>query len=837
MNKQKLTLAVAAAQIVLLGSTSVASEVLLEEVTVTARKKAESLMDAPLAVSVVSGSSMDNTGITNMEQLAARVPGLQLGRGVQTSSIYIRGVGSGLNRGFEQSAGMYIDGIYQVRSRQFTQSLVDLQRVEVLRGPQSLLFGKNTIAGAIKVETASPGLGEGFNGSATVDFEPEFGTTRGTAVLSGDLTDQLAARLALRYQDTDGYVENVFLNEDVAQKEDTLARLSLVWAPSETVTVTSKLSYTDTRGEGTETTHPTVDPSLLAGFQAGENNLAITNVVGAIAAFAVPGFGPSAENEDFESWSGNPVWTPLDIDETESLLASVEIDWDLGDYTFTSLTGYTDFESFQDHDTDFHPGQAVHNLDDEELELFSQEFRISSDFDGRFNFQAGLYYEIQKGTINSRPFVDGTLAGVWGALPAAALNPSFPPGLSLSDIGINSLWNGLVFAAQNPAAAPLIGAEQDIIWRNSFLDNDNETLALFLEFTFDLSDTLSLDIGGRYSEDSKETHKQVTMGIGAPNEEVVVLNPDGSPTGALDPQNTALVGAAWSLFGAYPHDQDLEREETHFDPSVRLRWLPTDDTMAYVSYVEGYKSGGFNSTADSANPDGSPGPGTEFEDEQAKAWELGIKTTTWDGRARLSATLFHTEISDLQVTSFRGTSFIVGNAAEMTSQGVEFETQIALTQDLEVGGSISYLDSEFDDFQGAGCTIYQVAEVGGSCTQDLTGERGPNAPEWSGNMYADYARALGNNLLFTLNAQATYKDEYFVDDDLDPNSLQDSYVKINARIGIGSYDGTWEVALYGRNLTDETSYTKIVDSPLSAGLFAGFVEEPRILGLQARYNF
>ncbi|MCG8400797.1 MAG: Plug domain-containing protein, partial [Firmicutes bacterium] len=169
---------------------------LLEEVVVTARKKAETLQSAPVAVSVVAGQRMEEVGITNLEQISATVPGLQLGRGVQTSSIYIRGIGSGLNRGFEQSAGMYLDGIYQARSRQFTQSLVDLDRVEVLRGPQSLLFGKNTIAGAIKVESASPLLGGPTEGSLTLDVEPEFGTSRVTGVISGSPTRTLAARLA-----------------------------------------------------------------------------------------------------------------------------------------------------------------------------------------------------------------------------------------------------------------------------------------------------------------------------------------------------------------------------------------------------------------------------------------------------------------------------------------------------------------------------------------------------------------------------------------------------------------------------------------------------------------
>jgi outer membrane receptor protein involved in Fe transport len=127
--------------------------------------------------------------------------------------------------------------------------------------------------------------------------------------------------------------------------------------------------------------------------------------------------------------------------------------------------------------------------------------------------------------------------------------------------------------------------------------------------------------------------------------------------------------------------------------------------------------------------------------------------------------------------------------------------------------------------------------VGAGCAQDLSGERGPNAPEWSGVVYADYQRPLGNNLQFRFNINAAYKDEYFLDGDLDPNTLQDSYVKLNARIAISGGDDSWEVALYGRNLTDETTYTFATDAPLSAGIYGSWIEEPMIVGLQGRYNF
>ena len=812
----------------------------LDEITVTARKREEGLMDAPIALTAVKGEQMDQSGITNLEQLSAQVPGLQIGRALQTSNIFIRGIGSGFNKGFEQSVGMYVDGVYQVRSRQFTQSLVDLDRVEVLRGPQPILFGKNTIAGAIKVETASPVVGEEFNGSVWVDSEPEQGTYRGTAVLSGGLSDTFAARLAVRYQESDGYVYNHLRGKE-QQKEDTLARLTLVWEPADTLRITGKISYIDMQAEGVEMVNPVVDPSLLQGMMSGTNELALTGVMGTIAAFAVPGYQASTGQHEYDSWVASQAYFPdgTDLDKSKSTTVSLAIDWNVSeDLTLTALTGYSDFEFNQPQDIDLNPGNFGHNyINFEEVELLSQELRLISDYEGRFNFIAGLYYEEQELHFAKETYLDGTLGGVFGQLPAQALNPGLPP-VTLSALGINSLWNGAVLASLNPAFAPFIGIEHLSIYRKPGNDVDASSFAAFGELTFDITDTWSIDIGGRYSDDKREVHKFSAMGAGPPGDNVIVQNADGSYTGNMDPLSSALVGLVWGpFFNAWAHDQHMKRSESHFTPSLRLRWQATDNTMAYLSYVEGYKAGGFNVSPDTSNPDGSPGAGTKFEEETAQALELGIKSTHWDGRARTSLTFFQTDVDDLQVSSWAGVSFVVGNAAKMSSKGVEFETQMALTDEIEVGGSMMYLDSKFDSFANAGCTIYQIAESDSSCTQDLSGQTTPFAPEWSGSVYIAYEQPLGSSLVLRMRADSVYKDEMYLDTDLDPNILQDGYFKINANVAIGAADGRWEVSLYGRNLTDETTYSFMLDSPASAGIFAAWIEEPLVWGMQLRYNF
>jgi iron complex outermembrane receptor protein len=806
--------------------------IMLEEVMVTARKRQESLMEAPLSVTAYKGELMTNEGISNLEQLSAKIPSLQIGRATQVSSIYIRGIGSGINRAFEQSVGMYIDGVYQPRSRQFTQSMLDLKQIEVLRGPQSTLFGKNTIAGAIKVETATTMPGDDFNGYAMLSHEWDVNTNRATVILGGSPTENLGLRLAARYQESDGYLFNHVTNREESAVEDSIVRLSLAWQPTENLMVTAKASNTDMDRQGIDVVTPVVDSSILNNFFAGDSQLGLTAVMGTIAALAVPGYTASANGYEYDTWSANPRYNDGDFETTKSTAASLRLDWNLGNYTLTSLTGYSDFEFYQSHDTDFHGGNVAFNIDQEEMDLFSQEFRVASNLDGRFNFIAGAYYEKQDMVGDAIPWLDGSLGGVFGTLPAAAFVPGLPPSLTLADLGINSIWNGALLAP----GSPLAGTEITDVWRHAHNIQDTTTKALFAEASIALTEDLTLEVGVRYSKDTKKVHKTGDQGIGDPENSVTTRYPDNSVNPDVNPLEVALNTAIWAgLLATFPHDQNLVRNETHTDPSVRLLWQATDNTMSYLSWSQGYKSGGFNASADTAAPDGSPGPGTEFEDEEADAWELGVKTTAWDGRARVSAALFQTEVSNLQVTSFAGLQFIVGNAAAMTVRGLEAEAQLALTRYLELGGSLAYLDHKFDSYPGAPATIDQQAE--GQTAQDLSGQRGAFAPEWSGHFYADYHRQVFGNWQFSGRLSLSYKDDFFTNGDNDYASLQEAYTKFDASFALVSPNQHWELAVFGRNLTDEATITATLPAPLSGGIRGSYIEEPRVIGAQVRYNF
>ncbi len=216
----------------------VAAQLMLEEVVVTATKRAAGMQDVPIALSVMGAEKITDQGIGSLEDLAIFMPNVHIAEGGAGDQLFIRGVGSGINYGFEQSVGTFIDGVYFGRGQASRSTFLDIQRVEILKGPQSTLFGKNTVAGAINITTARPG--DEFEGSIEVSAEPEFDGWSTTLMLSGPLTDTLGARVVVTRNESDGYVNNTFQNRDERQDENTAARIVLDWAASDNLDVTFK---------------------------------------------------------------------------------------------------------------------------------------------------------------------------------------------------------------------------------------------------------------------------------------------------------------------------------------------------------------------------------------------------------------------------------------------------------------------------------------------------------------------------------------------------------------------------------------------------------------------
>lgn len=793
----------------------------LEEVIVTAQKRAESLQDVPISISAVSGEKIQDAGIPDMQALSGHVPGLQIGQGPLGDNIFIRGVGSGNNRAFEQSVGMYIDGISMGRSHQYRSPFLDLERVEVLRGPQGVLFGKNTVAGVVNVTTASTAAGDAFSGSVTAEYEPSQNTKNLVAVVGGSLTESLGARLAVKNRSSDGWVENKFTNKDEAQIDEQTARLSLNWTPSDDVDVLLKLSTTemDTKGD----TGVIVNASPAASLA---DMAAVGRTLDALAFGILSATHPQAtelEGKDFVNYKNNNSTfgrepeTDLTADNV-----SIKVDWELGEYTLTSVTGYSAYEYLDRLECDFGPLTFIGCEADFDFDQVSQEIRLASPVGNKFEWIVGAYFEEQDLAIPGAASVDGTLGA-----------PAIVDGATGNN-GFTSLWQALGAGLGYPA---------EVIGRFSDYQQDSETLSVFLQGSWEITDSLKATLGVRYAEDEKSMAKKI----------VFVDDITGFEESAADPDNYAHqlgLDAMWGGVGFNRDDYKRDRTEYHMTPAFNLQWDVNEDLLVYLNYSEGYKGGGFSATdgIESFDLDGdgvyeTPSEDFEFEDEEVKTIELGGKFVLLDGSMRLNWALFQSQYKNLQVTSYTGRGFTVGNAAESTIEGVEMEVEWQASEAVHMGANIAYLDYEYDKYDTAPCTVAAQVAFGlagfdpSDCTQDLSGSAGAFAPELSASIYGDYTKPMGDNLVLKLGADANFKDEYYADGALDPNTLVDATWKLNVRASLRDTADTWEVALYGNNITDEQTLTGTIQAPALGGYIMGYADAAAVWGIRGRYSF
>jgi len=251
--------------------------------------------------------------------------------------------------------------------------------------------------------------------------------------------------------------------------------------------------------------------------------------------------------------------------------------------------------------------------------------------------------------------------------------------------------------------------------------------------------------------------------------------------------------------------------------------------MLYTSLSKAFKSGGYSESGTNADLDAF-----EFDEEEVVALEIGGKTTLLDGAATLNFAVFRTEYDDLQVSAYDGVSFIVDNAAKAISQGIEVDGVVRLTEALTMNASMAYLDASYDEYDSAGCNAAQIAVDGPSCTQDLGGKTLAHAPEWTANVGLDHQIALGDNLELFSHIDFAYSDESYLSADLDESGLEDAHTTVNARVALSSAEGNWEVALLGKNLTDETIRTFVGDASFLTGAQFTFMDAPRTVAIQVK---
>jgi outer membrane receptor protein involved in Fe transport len=762
-------------------------EVVLEEIVVTAQKREESLQDVPISVNAVSGEKLAAAGIARLDDLKAYVPNLQVTETGIANNFYIRGIGSGLNQGFEQSVSTYADGVFRGRGPQSRMPFLDLERVEVLRGPQPILFGKNAIAGAVNLISAKPT--DEFSGSVRASYEVETNEQAIEAVVSGPLTETFGARLAVRYRENDGYVRNLTLNPDEPSREDTFGRLTFAFTPNDRFDATLKVETGrfDVVGRQVE-----IFGELPAAPVRRPNGTTLTPPIPGLTYSQILRnvFAQNAgvlDNTINFNRSSNGDYSILEPTE-----AALTINWRFANgITLTSVTGYSEYTLDEGCDCDFTGGNVITAGIAEDYDQFSQELRLTSDKDQKVSWIAGAF--VQNYSLDESDFI--FVPGNSIVVPLLNGNPALPMG------------SGTAFAnTRNPRV----------------FKQDSEMFAVFGQATWNVTDAFRVTAGGRWSSENKtgSRRNELTNAAGVP-----------LPVGLIDVLYNAV-------FRIQRHSVRGERTEDNFSPLVNLQYDFGNDSMAYLSWAKGFKSGGFDARSNQAPPVGT----FEYEPEKAKSYELGVKTRLGSA-AELNAAVFFTDYEDLQTSAFDGSlGFNVGNGTAEV-KGVELEARWQATQGLFLAGSIAYLDFEWTKYDGQ-CYFNPPAallstRVPGNCNYDgLTNQL---APEITAVLSAEYTWPIGE-LELSAGVDAAYSADYLTSLTLDPNSKQDAYTKVNARLALAGADKKWELALIARNITDEKVVSYSGEAPLSGSIFGarsyyGFVDPPRTVAIEGTFRF
>ncbi len=808
----------------------------LEEILVTAQKRTESLQDVPISVAVMSGEKISEMSIRRFEEVAAYIPNVTIQQDVVGDMINIRGIQSGPQAGFEQSVATFIDGVYRGRGVQSRYAFLDVAGVEVLRGPQSTLFGKNTVAGALNVRSNKPT--EEFEGSFRAGYNVDFDETELRGHVSGGLSDTLRGRVAFISRDMDeGWVNNTFYDEDSPDTDEWATRLSLDWDLSDATLVSFKYEHGEWDNSGQP--YEIIKAGSLVAFGVegeidGKSNMGD----GAFSVFPDDGVQDIGSLQTFEG-------------ELDEFAVTVEHTMDSG-ATITAIGSYSsyDFERFLD--ADFNPLTVVRFDDTEDFEQTSLELRIASNTGGAFEYIAGVYYQDNELFADSLTYINIPTLGALVAGGCAAGGGTSIAGDVLGTVFANAALGttaGTASACFNQSVAdPMLAAGLPGVMRYALLDQDTETLAVFGQVDWAISDSLRATLGLRYTEEDKTARQAV----------VPTDYGRRSTTVTTDP----LSIAASTLFTEFtPHDfRDLKRDESSFTWSANVQWDLSESVMTYVSASTGFKAGGFNSfymgqaAGAGANPDDA-----DFEEEEVIAGELGAKMTLLDGAAELNIALFWNQYEDLQASVFSGqTTVEVRNAAEATSQGIEIDGRWQATDKLMLSGALGWIDFEFDSFPNQACTSDQfiafreVAWDGGNnpfgafanngdCAQagvnDMKGRTSANTAELSFTLSASYTRDIGDYRLGAV-ADVIYNDDMYRQDDLDPTLKADSYTTLNALLRFGPSNGVWELAVIGKNLTDvDENFNYGTDVPLFDGSIYAAVIAPRNITVVATLNF
>ena len=747
----------------------------IEEIVVTAQKREQSIQNVPISMQVVSGDDLQARQISGAEDLASSLPNVMISKDTVSNNIYVRGVGSGSNAGYEQAVATFVDGVYHGRSRYTQSTLVDVERIEVLRGPQTIYFGNNAIGGAFSVTTKRPSLNE-WEGYVQASYEFIGNEPVVEAAVGGPVVqDKLGVRIAGRYSDLDGFIKNLATGEDDPNVKDRFVRFSSLFQISDSWSASFKAEYGKQDSNAPFAVQLIKCPPTAPFSAATTFSCAYALATGEESKFDYRRSSGSGEKGDVEA---SEFVFGIERDNVDGPGIAVQASHSSHDFLLVADTDGVSANFFSFNST-------------EKLTQKTLEARLSSAADSKIDWIVGAYYldsDVRIGTTLNFPFATVLLNG-----PLAPLAPY----------------------------APLAG---DIV-----LAQQEKSFSAFASVTVPITEGFSATAGLRYTNSKKSGTQSATN---ATANDVFGLSVTPLPanlqpvaaflTGFVDHQTRATVKDS-----AFLPSISLQYEATDdisfyakfsegfkaggFD-AVELTGLADRLTFAPET-VRAYEAGV-----------------KAFLFDRRMSFNLSIFRSNYKDLQQ-SVSQFTPTSAFITVANVGGlrTQGVEADLLWRPDDHFEFGSNFAYLD----AKYKNYANAGCNALQA-----YEAQQAGQTgCTQNLTGEAPPFAPSYSGNVRAGFKHPVGNSLKFTADVMLSVSGAYDVIGDKDPNTRQGAWQKFDLRVGIGDIDDGWNLAFVGKNLTDERVIGSATDIVASAGSYTAQITRGRTLALQARYKF
>ncbi|KQX23428.1 MULTISPECIES: TonB-dependent receptor [unclassified Sphingomonas] len=728
------------------------------DIVVTARRKSENMRDIPVAISAVSGDQLKTANIAAIRDLVVTQPALFVSYGSAAPFTLIRGFGSGSNGSFDQAVGKFVDNVVYARDQDARIPLFDIDRVEILKGPQVLLYGTSTTAGALNITTKKPGDQLEADLSTSYEFNNREILTQGGFTIP--VAEGLSARFAGFYNRlAKGWIRNDISGKTEPRDNKYALRGTVKVEPSPNLTFYLKAEYDHFNQKG----------GVLQPY--------VQNAIPAIAFPEIKLDGHRSVTNDVAPF-GN-----TDFFRLRNQTYQIDGQLILGGATIATTTAYRTELYRIGIDADASPLALFHALVTTHFNQFSHEARIFGDV-GKLEYLAGGYYERNRFKIASANFFN--------------IQP--------------------------------LGAPTPPVGRYFILDRVTHTYSGYADLTYHLTSKFSVEAGVRY------TKINMTADQSAIAFSIVPGMDDFTEAQYLAQQNSAL-NSAFSRFGGAPHAFfGLKNREDHWQPQVVTQYKFSDELMAYGKFVKGARSGGFDGVYSGTDPNQAG----RFGPEAAKSFEIGLKGLVLNNQLSFSIDAFRTTFKGLQVSVFDGVaSFQVANVGKARTQGVEAELLWKPVRGLSINPVFAYTDAKYLSYPGVACYYaLQIATPAGQvCRQDLSGTATVMSSKWSGGVRINNEHAISDDLQMIEGFEAFGRSRYMAGTINNPNHYQNGYVQINAQFGLKSTDKRWEVALFGKNLTDKQFKEFAAQTVIASGGEMASISRGRQIGLRVQLQY